>query len=163
MSYIQQAMPTASPGSITSLMDSLTALQVLLPTQVIVEGSEPLHLYRWRPNTPDAPALYNILLPSTSEIRDLSRIRDTFRVATRIGVTLTDYDQLMGDVEMYVDAYRALVDANYWDGSQTPQPLRNSATWAIRSSIQSMGDDFGSVTLLGFEVTQEFWLDRHIR
>lgn len=158
MSFItNEVMQT--PGSITSLMDQLAALQANLVTEPSLASLEALHPYRWRPDTPDAPAIYNLLLPSTTQQMDTARIRDVFVVATRIGTTYVDIDSKMLSVEAYADAYRALVDVNFWDGQRMPPPLRGAATWAMRRSMQSFYEDFGGVTLTGFEFIQEFSLD----
>jgi hypothetical protein len=153
-----------TPGSLTSLMNALVAIQAEVPGEL--EGfPELLTCYRWKPDQADLPALYNWLLPSTNEMRDLSRIRDSINITTRIVVGMQDtLEDKMPFVEAAADAYRAILDSNFWDGMRTPQSGMGAAvTWAARSSMQSCVDTLGTVQVTGIEITQAFWADRHIR
>jgi hypothetical protein len=153
-----------TPGSIVSLMDALVAVQEQVPTEI--EGfPEILSCYRWKPDQGDLPALYNWLLPSTSEMKDLSRIRDAIGISTRIVVGAQDtLEDKMPFVEAVADAYRAVLDAASWNGMRTPaNGLGSATTWAIRASMQSCVDTLGTVPVTGIEFTQIFWLDRHLR
>jgi hypothetical protein len=159
-------VPIGSPGSLTALMDRLTALQALLPglpALADLPGDVTLRTYRWRPDTPDPPCLWNTLLPSTSQQMDLIRRRDTFVISSRIGQGPSDSDQLMSAVEMYADAYRALVDANFWSGSGQPPAIQGAITWAMRTSLNSFMDSFGSSTVSGIEFIQTFISDRQVQ
>lgn len=152
-----------TPGSLTALMDALTGMQDLMPDLPALSSLQRLRPYRWRPATVDAPCLYNMLLPSTREPMDLNRFRDNIVIATRIGQSYSDADQNMTAIELYADAYRALADANFWDGSRPPRPIALASTWSMRNTMQSFSDAFGEMTLTGIEFTQTFSLDRHPR
>jgi hypothetical protein len=157
-------IPVGAPGSLAVLMDTLTELQKLLvDLPALADMPTRIRPYRWRPDSPDPPCIYNVLLPSSSEQKDLIRVRDTMVIATRIGQSYSDSEQAMDAVEKYADAYRALVDVNYWDGQRVPPVIAGGATWAMRQSMQSYQENFGSVTLSGIEFVQQFWLDRHVR
>jgi len=161
--WITDSVPSNPVGGLTPLMDGLVSLQACMNELPALDDMQPLALYRWRPSSPDSPCLYNWLLPSTTQQKDTSRIRDTVVISTRIGQTYTDTEERMSGVEQYADAYRALVDVNFWDGQRIPPPIAGGATWAMRTSMQSFSEDFGSVTLMGIEFLQAFWLDRHNR
>lgn len=153
----------STPGSLTSLMTGLVALQATLPDHPLLDGTEPLRLYRWRPANPDLPALWNWMVPSTSEMHDTASIQDTFTIVTRIGMRYRDTDERMADIEAYCDAYRALVDPSFWNAQTTPPVTAAYATWAIRTSCQLFSEEFGSFLAVGVEFTQSFWLRRHLR
>lgn len=158
-----QAM--TSPGSLTSLLDGLVALQAALPTHPLMANQEyTLTPYRWQPNVADFPAIWNWLLPSTSEMRDLSRVRDSVNISTRIGISFADAEDRMPYVEACADAYRALVDVSFWNGSSPPPRTANPAyaTWAIRTAMQTFSAEIGGVPCIGIEFIQNFWLDRRI-
>lgn len=153
-----------TPGSLTSLLDALVAIQAQVPSEV-AGYPDVLTCYRWRPDQADLPALYNWLLPSTNEMKDLSRIRDVVSISTRIVVGSQDtLEDKMPYIEAAADAYRAILDAASWNGMRTPQNgFGTAATWALRSSMQSCVDTIGTVQATGVEFVQIFWLDRHLR
>jgi hypothetical protein len=156
-----QAMTT--PGSLTSLMNGLVALQATLPNAPALAGVPyALSLSRWRPNQADLPGLWNWILPSSSEMRDLSRIRDTVNISTQIGIAFSDVEDRMGFVESVADAYRGLVDAQFWNGSTQPPATKGYTTWAARTQMQSFSSDIGGVPVVGIEFIQSFYLDRRL-
>jgi hypothetical protein len=156
-----QAMLT--PGSLTSLMDGLTTLQATVKDHPLLAGfDEPLNLYRWQPNAIELPGLWNWMLPSTSEIKDLASMRDHVNISTRIGTRMTDVGDRMNFLEAAADAYRAVIDPSFWDGQTTPPALKGYATWALRTSMQTFSADVGGVPVIGFEFIQNFQLVRRI-
>jgi hypothetical protein len=152
------------PGSLKSLMDGLVAVQATLPqAPAIADLPEFLALYRWKPNSGDLPALYNWLLPSTNEMRDTARVRDSIFISTRIVTAYADSEDQMAFVEAAADAYRALIDPTFWNGSAPPLGFKTYATWGIRTSMNSVSDQLGEVPCFGIEIVQNFWLDHRIR
>lgn len=158
---VVQGPPIQTPGSLRSLMDALCMVQHALGSRPEVDGLDPLDYHRWKPGQSDSPMLYNVLLPSPPpQQMDTARIRDNFVIATRIGGFYTDADTDWATLEVYVDAYRALVDPNYWNGFTIVPPMGGKVTWAYRSSMQTFADSIGGSQVGGIEFTQTLAVDR---
>lgn len=153
-------MPT--PGSLTSLMTGLVAAQAAVPDHPLLADLEPLSCYRWRPDAPDAPALWNWLDDSTSGQMDTMRRRDSYIISTKIGIAPMDDDDRMAALEVYTDAYRAVVDPLYRNEVRTPPALGGTVKWAERSAMRMFAEEFGGVTLIGIAFVQRFDVDRAV-
>jgi len=138
-------------GSLRELMDAL----------VIVEQGihDDLAVYRWQPlGIPELPALWNWMSPSTFEIRDQMRWRDTVTITVRIGLAHTDVDADMEMIEIYADAFRDAIDDALYNG----RPLGGTVTWAERAGMNMAAFEFNQIAVLGIEFPLNFRLDRHI-
>jgi hypothetical protein len=153
----------ATPGSLTALIDGLVALQATVPAHPLLAGfQDTLTCVPFRPDQADPPVLYNWILPSSSEMKDLSRVRDVINVSTRIGIRFTDVADRMAFVLAAADAYRAIVDPSFWDGQRVPPATAGYATWLMRTTMQSFSETIGSTPLVGIEFISTAWLDRHV-
>ena len=148
-------MPIPSSGSLSTLMDNLVALE----QQVKAEpGCNKIRVYRWQPNVPELPALWNALGPSPLEQKDSSTWRDTIQILVRLGIALTDTDEQMAKLERYTDAVRDVIDTHL------AQPGANLGVRLVkRTGMRPLPMVFNEIRVQGFEFLLQCELDRNLR
>jgi hypothetical protein len=138
------------------MMDALVALEGTIPGITRV--------YRWRPyNPPEPPAVFNWLLPSPFEWRDIARGRDTITIDISVAIRQTDVNEEMAKIESLADDVRDTLDPAF----RTPLgggtgPLAGNATWAERSAMRTDQPEFNGIYFLAIVFSCTFRLDRQI-
>lgn len=159
------AMPT--PGSVKALMDQLVPLEQRAADQVgtTLNTGAAVRVYRWQPYSIQVPAIFNWIVTAPFEQRDQIRYRDSVQILMRCGITHTDVDQDMTDIEVLADSLRDVIDTefNLQKSAAHPNgPLNGVATRAIRQGMRTAVWQIGGAQLLGMEFPLMFWLDRQI-
>lgn len=142
-------MPTNPTASIAVAIDQLVALEETVHPD--------LRLYRWRPQGhPELPALWNWLVDSPQDIKDNAHLRDTLDLRVQIGVAHSDVDEQMASIEIYADAFRAVVDPALRQNCT----LEGTVEYAKRTSMRTALDRFGQLDVLCVEFRMEIQLTR---
>lgn len=156
-------MTISTPGSIKALLDAVTGAEAGLNAPGVLPssgpGSDEIVVYRWRPRQVDPPCLYHMVASAPFEQRDQARWRDTLNLLARLAMPMTNDEEEMEALEVYSDAFREVMDPVL---SKTGNPMGGAATWADRTDMRSVVDDFNDVPYLCMEFLLSFRLDRRI-
>lgn len=137
-------------GSLAELIKELVLLEKTVHPD--------LRVYDWQPVDPELPAIFNWLAPSTFEIRDQMRWRDSVVIIARLAVDHSDEGEDMRSLVEYADAFRDVID----DALYNFHPVGGKAIWADRTGMNMAQFEFNAVTALGIEFPLQFRLDRRI-
>lgn len=143
------ASRTTLTGSLHELMNGILEIEG--------QVDDALTLYRWRPRTPQLPAIWHWIQPSRLTQEDTARFRDNLLITTTIGIPHGDENEVMADLERYSDEYRDVIDK----ALHTKAPL--GAKWAKRQSMNTSITTFGDqMQVFGIDFPIEYQLDRFI-
>lgn len=150
-----------TPDRFQLLMDAWAGTPGSNPNDGVLGRVHPdLRVYRWQPRgVPQAPCVWNWLLPSQATPMDVRRLRDTINLSTTVAIEHTDEDVENARLERYVDAYRDVVDPLLW----TPRrqlTLQGTAWRAQRTTMQTAPVQVGGVQLLAVVFNMQFDVDR---
>lgn len=109
-----------------------------------------LHVYRWRPTKIDPPALYNVLMPSPSDVPAIGIVHDRLMIGIRIVVPTSDLDEVTASIETFYDQARDVLDGDLIEPRLSV--LHASAHETKRTTTRSIVDVFNDVTYLGLEL-----------
>lgn len=149
-------MPPNPTASIAIAIDQVVALEQTINAS-LPDGATELVVYRWRPQgIPDVPALWNWLVESPQDIKDLAHLRDRLDLRIQIAVAHTNVDEEMAAIELYADAFRATVDPALRENCT----LDGTVEYAKRISMRTALDRFNQIDLLCVEFALEIQLTR---
>jgi hypothetical protein len=153
---------SGSQDSLRSFTALMRAWRGLLD---LVAAEADLTAYTWQPRTmPQLPAIWNWLLPSTTEVRDTARIRDTVNLLCRIGFDHSeDGDDQLETLAPVVDVFRQIVDPHLW----TPRTadnvvLQGTAYKAQRTGWQMESLEMSGAPVLVVSFNMQFDVDRRV-
>lgn len=135
-------------ASLVGFMDAVVTLER--------EVHEDLPVFRWRPLSADLPMIYNGLGDSPFEYFSQAHARDRVMLLPRIAVRHTDSADDHRQLEVYADAFRAVVDA----ALNANPPFDGAADRAQRTGMRVTFDSFDRGPALVMEFQIEAWLDR---
>lgn len=129
--------------------------------RVLEAVHDDLRYYPWQPwGQLQLPAIWNWLLPSTWEVMDTARGRDSIVLITRVGVRHTTSTDEMDKLTTYADAFRDKVDPLLWAARR--QPLEGTVFKAKRNTMQMESLEIGGLQVLVVSFNMQFDVDRRI-
>jgi hypothetical protein len=131
-------------GSLASFITALTTLEATIDPGV-------LRVYPWRPPTIEAPAIYNWVLPSQSDIPATQIVRDTMNLSVRVVMpSSADLTEELAAMVKYFDLVRDVIDADLVQPAHSV--LRGACHNARRTSSRTLTDVFNNIPYMVLEL-----------